>query len=321
MNKYNHGRNLFSADKVRDAASDVQKEIMEEWFRKNFEDPSEGTPYMEGEFHYIYGGPYEADFELQQEFGDIVPDEVINALVEELTSECWEWAPVPGGNFYDQGFSDDPRQNFRESIDNINALLFAEIRNVRQEVHQLFYKLLYVNIITAVEAYLSDTFRQQITGSEDLLRRFVETAPRFRGQKIAMSEIYKAKDGMLRLAHGYLARFVWHRLDKTQKMYKDTLDVVSPKNAGVIARAIQIRHGIVHGEDIFVEVDSVDDLMSADAVRIDSGRRIFTANRAVLEDGSMGFLGKKLEIFQHHVKELGDEATAFVVAIDKQIKK
>jgi hypothetical protein len=49
-------------DGIEDASKEDQMELMEEWFRKHFEDPAERTPYesAEGGYIYIWGGPFDA---------------------------------------------------------------------------------------------------------------------------------------------------------------------------------------------------------------------------------------------------------------------
>jgi hypothetical protein len=75
-----------------------QVEYMVTWFHDLYEDPGNETPYIsrEGGYQYIWGGPFDAAEELGGEFGGIVPDEVIEAAVEELQTEgIFDWAPTP----------------------------------------------------------------------------------------------------------------------------------------------------------------------------------------------------------------------------------
>ena len=69
---------------------------MEQWFRENFEDPVERTPYVsaDGGYIWIWGGPYDAREELYKRFGDSVPEIVIEELASKLESECGEWGPT-----------------------------------------------------------------------------------------------------------------------------------------------------------------------------------------------------------------------------------
>ncbi|MDD9990834.1 MAG: hypothetical protein OXP75_03455, partial [Rhodospirillales bacterium] len=67
-----------------------------EWFFERFEDPAHRLPYetAEGGFQWIYGGPFDAREQLEENF----PDEaghVIDAAVDRIESDgLTEWAPV-----------------------------------------------------------------------------------------------------------------------------------------------------------------------------------------------------------------------------------
>ena len=63
-----------------------------------FEDPANETPYesREGGYQYVWGGPYEARDDFDQEFGGIVSEEVIDAAVSEVErTGIVYWAPGP----------------------------------------------------------------------------------------------------------------------------------------------------------------------------------------------------------------------------------
>lgn len=63
------------------------------WFRSMFEDPANETPRMDGEFTFIWGGPYDALEELQHQFPDI-PFERLEAFARSLEDDgVLEWAP------------------------------------------------------------------------------------------------------------------------------------------------------------------------------------------------------------------------------------
>jgi hypothetical protein len=67
---------------------------MEAWFREYYEDPANMTSRLEGEFVYLWGGPYDPLDELGNEFGDIVPEDRIEELAKELRQEHIKWAPT-----------------------------------------------------------------------------------------------------------------------------------------------------------------------------------------------------------------------------------
>lgn len=75
---------------------DDRIEVMAEWFRENFEDPAQETPYesAEGGYQYIWGGPYDAREELVDAFPEAAEEEV-QAAVEEVQSDgLFDWAPA-----------------------------------------------------------------------------------------------------------------------------------------------------------------------------------------------------------------------------------
>src|SRR6266851_1816760 len=68
---------------------EAQKEVMREWFYQHYTDPVDNTPYesAEGGYQYIWGGPYDARDELYAMFGDIVPETLIEEVVQEIEKD------------------------------------------------------------------------------------------------------------------------------------------------------------------------------------------------------------------------------------------
>jgi len=106
--------------------------------------------------------------------------------------------------------------------------------------------LLYANVITALECYLSDFFVSQIKAAQALLRKFIETTPAFKEQKIAVSDVFQTMDAIEQRANTYLAGLVWHRLDRVKSLYENTLGVKFPSDLRSVLGAIVIRHELVH---------------------------------------------------------------------------
>ena len=75
-----------------------QLDYMRAWFGKYYTDPVHEMPWMEGEYHFPYGGPYNAFDELYDEFSGIVPEERIRELAEDVEGEdgTYDWAPTNG---------------------------------------------------------------------------------------------------------------------------------------------------------------------------------------------------------------------------------
>ena len=92
-----YGDSEITSSELQQSDRETQLEVMRNWFFSIYEDPVENTPYesREGGYIYIWGGPYEASEELADEFGGIVPDEIIDALVSELNEISWVWTNHP----------------------------------------------------------------------------------------------------------------------------------------------------------------------------------------------------------------------------------
>jgi len=240
----------ISKDAIRAAETDVQLDVMRTWFYQNYEDPAEHTPHdsSEGGYIWIWGGPYDALEELESEFSGVVPDEVINSLAQELEDICWQWAPIPSANDHDHMIEDialitEYFQNFSNAIIDVEKLLTSEIDD---SVSDCFLRLLYVNVITALETYLSDAFINTVMNIPDLMRRFVETAPEFQKEKVPFADLFKEVEGAEEKVRTHLDKVVWHNFNQVIPMYKATLDIEFPENLSTIIRAVLIRHDIVH---------------------------------------------------------------------------
>ena len=73
-----------------------KREVMVEWFGANYEDPANRLPYesAEGGYQWIWGGPYNAEEELREQFEGLVPESLIGELVAQIEGDgLYDWAP------------------------------------------------------------------------------------------------------------------------------------------------------------------------------------------------------------------------------------
>ena len=85
-------------DQLRALPRKQQQAYITAWFYSQFWDPAHETPYdgREGGYQYVHGGPYDAHTELEEKFGGVVKDNVIENAVEEIEADGQtEWAPSP----------------------------------------------------------------------------------------------------------------------------------------------------------------------------------------------------------------------------------
>jgi hypothetical protein len=163
--------------------------------------------------------------------------------------------------------SSEHLRDFQQSIVGVNRLLETKVGAVDR---QCFLRLLYVDVICALESYLSGRFISSISADRILFRRFVETTPDFQAQKVPLSAIFKATDEIEQRVKMYLAEFVWHRLDRVGPMFQDTLGVRFPSNMEELFKAILWRHDFVHrngrtmnGEQRTVDENDIKNLVKA----------------------------------------------------------
>ena len=260
---------------LRSLPGEQQRQVMESWFRSRYEDPAQDTPYdsEEGGYVWISGGPFDAQDELRGEFEGIVPDEVIAQLADHLSGESPEWAPVASEDDYDHFLLDVVSSNsnalrtIEEALATVRRLLeLSDDKTLAEALN----RLLYANVITALETYLSDIFINRVLTDSARLRRFIETTPDYQKRSLKYSDVFRAADDATDEAMRYLLDVVWHNLAKAQALYRDTLGIdIRPKLLDVV-KAVPIRHDIVHrnGRDksgvvVMVSPDEVRELIRA----------------------------------------------------------
>jgi hypothetical protein len=100
----------YSADDLRAMSSKDQVTAMVEWFERQFEDPQNETPYNKelGGYVYLWGGPFDANDQIQEEFSEAVDFDTMMLAVERVQDDgTVEWAPQTGGDFYEYPDEDD----------------------------------------------------------------------------------------------------------------------------------------------------------------------------------------------------------------------
>ena len=253
---YFYGGRLVPTDILDLLTAEAQKEIMEHWFRERYEDPAESCPVESGNYFYIWGGPHDAMEVLCEEFIDSVEQSVIQELADELFEENPEWASIP--TYEDTWPAESTHSYHKFTSDMHNIKLLADVEGISAEEPQdVLYRLLYANVVFALETYLSDNFKKRILSNSALMRRFVETTPKFAETKIRVSDVYQKLDSMEKYIKEYFLNFTWHRLIVVRKMYGRTMEIEFP-DIKIMNNAVGKRHKIVHGSgDVSITRDDV----------------------------------------------------------------
>ncbi|MGG2054646.1 HNH endonuclease signature motif containing protein [Lysinibacillus pakistanensis] len=133
---------------------------------------------------------------------------------------------------------------FQEDMNNINKLLKLEI--VDSSVNKAFYQMLYSNVITTLETYLSDAFINTVIGNNLYIRRLIETDPEFKKRKFELSQIFKSMEEIKNTVLDYLLDIIYHNIGKVQQLYKNVLQIEFPSDLSNISKAVKVRHDLVH---------------------------------------------------------------------------
>jgi len=237
---------------LRKADREHQLDAMRTWFLDHYEDPANCLPYetAEGGYQYIWGGPYAASAELQDEFGGVVPDGVIEDLADELNAISYEWSRPPSDSDLDEELLSAVRSNteyysnFSASLKTAERMLKGSSRASYREELRL---LIFANVVTALETYLSDAFINTVMPDVDLVQKLIETSPHFQQQSIRLSDVIKRARGIEREAQAYLLDFAWHHLARVDRLYASTLGFGLPLSSfGDVLAGIDKRHDVVH---------------------------------------------------------------------------
>lgn len=123
--------------------------------------------------------------------------------------------------------------------------VMEKIDGLDDDIKSYLYKLLYANLITSMEAYLSDTLIKYVTENEAYLRKFTETYKPFKNQTFTTDKIFTRMDHIKDIVKEELRNLMYHDLPKIKSIFMDSLGI----DVGVIkelCKAVLIRHDIVH---------------------------------------------------------------------------
>jgi len=134
-------------------------------------------------------------------------------------------------------------EDFTENIQGIKTLLDVEIDS---KLGEILRNLLFVNVITVMETYLSDAFINTVLWDKSLIRKLVETTPEFRERKFELNQIYTRLDGLEMEVKTYLLDTIYHNLGKVRQMYKQVLSIDFLPDMSLIYKSVLTRHDIVH---------------------------------------------------------------------------
>lgn len=136
-------------------------------------------------------------------------------------------------------------------------------------VKDTLYRVLYANLISCMESFLSDTLIHKVLESEENKRAFVKGYKDFSKLEIGLSSLYDTIDGIDGIITKTLRDIIYHNLPKVKGIYKDVLGI-DLGEIGLLCKCVNTRHDIVHrngktkgGEKITIERKDIEELAKA----------------------------------------------------------
>lgn len=189
-----------------------------------------------------------AEEELRAEFEGIASEAAINTLAKRLARQGSDWAPKETPDDTDQGLYEAisnnalARTTLDDSLGTVRELLKVQVPGSHSDA---YLRLLYGNVISALETFLSDRFINRVIPDAELLQSYVDGEPKFIERKVQYKDVLREAERLRDEAKKELLDTVWHNLGKVKPMYARVLGI-NLGDIGDLSRAIQIRHDIVH---------------------------------------------------------------------------
>ena len=152
---------------------------------------------------------------------------------------------------------------FNKNLRSIEPLINAELP---EDSRFSLFVMLHAHIVAAIEGYLSSVFIHNVTNSQELIRKLVETDPEFSRRTFSLKEIFEKQSGLAVTVASYLQDLIFHDLKKIKPMYLAVLG----HDFGDISwlfNAVSIRHHCAHragydkeGNPIDVSKESIQEL-------------------------------------------------------------
>lgn len=125
------------------------------------------------------------------------------------------------------------------------ALILDKLDGLDNNARNILYKSLYAGVISAFEAYLSDTLISRIMKNDEYKIKFVKNSKRLQNEKFCLSDFYDVQSKIDNIVIERLREIIYHNLSIVSKLYKAVLNVDFPQYTE-LAKSVSLRHDIVH---------------------------------------------------------------------------
>lgn len=129
--------------------------------------------------------------------------------------------------------------------DFLDSLFELSLLNKESE-KPLIQRMIYSNVITSMESYLSETMKRHVLNRHAIKRRFIETYTVF-NKNIKESDVFSFMDGLDKRISEEIDKISFHNIGTARELYNNVLLCDFPEDKlSDLANCIKIRHDIVH---------------------------------------------------------------------------
>lgn len=180
------------------------------------------------DIYVTYSGASGNIHDLPEEY-DVVIEE-IDRIDEEEEDFFWEVT------------STEQFKVFQDHIKSVNEILDHEFD---EQTQFSVLVMLYAHIVASTELFLSSVFISEVTNSDELTKRLIESDPEFGKRKFTLTEIYQQQKILKATVALYLKDLIFHDLKKIKPMYNSVLGLDFGDISWLFAAVLK-RHDCAH---------------------------------------------------------------------------
>ncbi|MNV10360.1 hypothetical protein D3C71_1008790 [compost metagenome] len=251
----------FRYDEIGRLASAKKMSLMSTWFSENHSVVSMAS----NSYRYSKSREVNPLIVIRDTFADIIDEECISQAANSVTTSGYIWCSASSSFMwsFDVKGEPDPYPNFKTSIEHIQEILEHSYTLERGAVqHQLFH-ILYANIFTTFESYISMAFIHKLLGSSDTIHHFLTKQTEFGIVQPKMTDLLCDEEHIGDLIEDMksklktdLTKASWHDTDKVARRFSQ-IGIRVPFTRTGINKIVDTRNDIVHRNGRTVNGDQV----------------------------------------------------------------
>lgn len=130
-------------------------------------------------------------------------------------------------------------------LNNVNIKKILDIE-YPEELQLTMYSMLYAQVVTSIEAYLSSSFISTVLPSKDLMLKTIATDKSLADRKFDLKDAFTIQEKVESIVAEHLQNVIFHNIEKVKPMYRDVLDIEIGSSLRWLFKAVTIRHDCVH---------------------------------------------------------------------------